>query len=89
MDVFVIQILEGELSGSGSYVAISVKVSFHLAILACDQRKAPNVKFSLLIQQWIVNVLLQDHCLGAVAVRMDEASNLVDVLLHFDAVSSV
>jgi hypothetical protein len=77
--------------GGGTNVAIPVEIGFQSAVVACDQGEAPDVELAPLVKQRVVNVLLKDHGAGAIAatVGKDQVANLVQVLLHLDAVAPV
>ncbi len=59
MGIQVLAVPDVVLSGGGSDVAFLVPVALDAAVDACHQHVVANVELSLLVQQWLLNVLLQ------------------------------
>lgn len=83
MNELVSYVIECILATAGPYVAILIAVPFETAINARQQAKAPEVKLSLVDEQWIVNVLLNDK--GSVAIFLHRSTNYrLHLLNRFD-----
>tara|TARA_B110000285_G_scaffold229756_1_gene295133 strand:- start:6470 stop:6658 length:189 start_codon:yes stop_codon:yes gene_type:complete len=60
MNEFVVQSIEIVFSGTGSDVTIFVEVTFQLFVDAGDERINSEIKLSLVDQQWVIDVLLNN-----------------------------
>ena len=60
--IFICKIVHTKFFGTCSYVAIAIEVSFHETIVGGDERKTPNIKFSTIIEQGVMNILLENTC---------------------------
>ena len=60
MNEFVVQSIEIVFSGTGSDVTIFVEVTFQLFVDASDERINSEIKLSLMNQQWVIDILLND-----------------------------
>ena len=60
VDILVIEVIDIELLATGADISILIKVPFELSIQRSKQSIAAEVKFAIVNQQWIVNILLDD-----------------------------
>jgi hypothetical protein len=60
--------LEGVLRAGGSDVAVTVPVSLHLAVDAIEHEVVAQVELPLLVEEWPLDVLLEDVGLGGAVI---------------------
>ena len=76
------KILEVEFSAASSDIAIFVKIPLELSIYTCHHAEASEIKFPFIYQEWVVNVLLNNHgfvFLGTADQRFDFLQGLANV----------
>lgn len=91
MDELIGNIVESILSATGSNIAILITVTLHATIDACKKPKASEIKLSLVYQQGIVNILLNDKCAVSIFLRWTSnyRLNLPDCFHNRDALASI
>ena len=60
MNELIVQSIKIVFSGTGSDVTIFVEVTFQFFVNASDERINSKIKLSLVNQQWVIDVLLND-----------------------------
>ena len=60
MNEVIIQIFQVEELAGGSNIAFFVPISLQKPVYACNQYIVPNVKFSVIVEKWLVNIRLND-----------------------------
>lgn len=55
-----VHVVEGELFRGCAYVAIIVPICFEVAMDGGDEHVAANVKFPVLVEEWVPDILLDD-----------------------------
>ena len=84
-------VLRVVLSACGSQVAINIPVALQVAIAGNCHGVGSNVELSILVQQWLLHVLLNDvRSLPPIDVGLiDQAFDMVQVSADLDTTSSV
>lgn len=93
MDHLVSDVIEVEVVGGGADVALTEPVGSHDAVEASDEHVVPDVEFSAFVQQWILDVFLDDVGLVIAIVMflllLEDVIQLVNLIDHHDTVASV
>ena len=78
------------VAAGGPNITLGVIVGFEIAIYTCGQCVSSNVKLSSVIEQWILNVLLNDVRPSSIPRRsLNDALDVLVVLLYGNATASV
>jgi len=86
----VCKVCEGELSARGSQVPLLVVVALVVSLRACCHCISSDIKFALVDQQRIVNVLLDDACfLSGLGVLYNNALKFAPFFGNLDARTAV
>ncbi len=90
VDVFVREIVNTVFLGTRSKIAISIEISFLIAIYRCKQSVASNIKLPAINQQRFLNVFLYYHS-AAFARELTSKYRLylVEVIGHLNATAPV
>jgi hypothetical protein len=89
MDVSVVHVSEAELSGTCAEVALLVPVALQIPVDGAHHGEAPDIKLSILVQQGLLNILLNDVTAFVATGVVNKAFDLVEILAHGDATASV
>lgn len=89
MDILIIQICSTVFFRTSSYVSISIEICLDYSIDTCHKWKTSYVEFSSLIQKWIVNVFLKNHCPVSWTVWVYETSYFLKFLLYLYSISTI
>lgn len=74
--------------GRGSNVPFFVPIPLDASIYLCNKSVAPNIKFSFIVKQWLIYILLDYKALVPL-VLVNYVANMFKSFRNFNAVSSV
>ena len=89
MNILIVQICSTVFFRTSSYVSIPIEICLDNSIDTCYKWKTSDVEFSALIQKWIINVFLKNHCPISWAVWVNETSNFLKFLLYFNSITTI
>ena len=91
MNILVTQLVvsQGELARTSADVAVLVEVGFDLPIERRDQTEAADVELSASVEQWVVNIFLDDARRFEMAVLYDQVFYQSEVGFNSDILASI
>ena len=84
---------EGELWGRSSNISLGIPIRLDRPVETSDQHEMSNVKFSVFVQQRLLDVFLDDECSGSSIVAFlssfESDMDIVKWITDADAIASV
>ena len=91
MHISVRDILEREFSTTGSEIALWVPIALQISIDAAHHCEAPDIKFTILVEQWLFNVLLNDvgPAITIYVSVLNQTFDVIEILAYLNATASI